>query len=333
MDTTFKILDQGRKPVKTIYPLMTLIILLLSACASGLSSPTATSDIMIATAPMATTSAPPTQAPAIVTATPTLISLSSSQGQATASPATETKPPTLLGTSSTSPLQWDTSPEAKIYSATHCCGFAPHFVELNYIPDAQIMGDGTIIWTQTQPDGERQVWTGKIPQEELAIFLQSAVDAGFFGWPELFTDPLSPSDLPSQCIYIQLEDQAKKVCEYYKGAPQAFHDLYDRSAQGLGASPQAYIPEKGYLTTFPAGPVSPSTPGASQPAVPTWDAHAMGFSLAQAENGQWVEGPALQNVWEIVNAAPYGGTVQEGQNVYQLTLQIPGVSMVEPPVP
>ena len=55
-----------------------------------------------------------------------------------------------------------------------------------------------------------------------------------------------------------------------------------------------------------------------------------GFSLSEAEGGRWIEGSALQAVWDIVNQKPWANTVRDGDNVYQLSLQIPDlVNVVE----
>jgi len=34
------------------------------------------------------------------------------------------------------------------------------------------------------------------------------------------------TDLASQCLSVEVTGQSKTVCEYYKGAPEAFHKLY-----------------------------------------------------------------------------------------------------------
>jgi hypothetical protein len=223
---------------------------------------------------------------------------------------------------------WDQSPQAKIVSATFCCGFAPEFATTNYIPAAQIWGDGRIIWAQIDTDGKRRVLEGMLSQDQLANFLQSAVEQGFFGWKELYADPLSPTDLPTQCLYIQLESQSRTVCEYHEGAPQEFHELYDTLANGAGVTGKEFIPEKGYLVAF-AQP-APDQAGEGN-TLPAWDADTLGISLSQATQGTWIEGLALKTAWELLKDKPWGTAVQEKDSVYQISLQIPGVSMVEPP--
>lgn len=222
-------------------------------------------------------------------------------------------------------VSWDASPEALILSATNCCGMVPEFVRLNYIPDAQIWGDGRIVWTKLDANNQRTVLEGKLNQDQMAALLHGAEDKGFFGWKELYTDPNAPTDLPTRCVYIQLQSQSRKVCEYFSGAPQAFHDLYDQVATGARATGQDFVPEKGYLVSYPQ-------PNASaDPAIPVWDAQAAGISLAKVVKGAWIEGKALDTAWKALNQNPFGAAVRDGDSIYMLSLQIPEVSFSQPP--
>jgi hypothetical protein len=221
-------------------------------------------------------------------------------------------------------VNWDSSPEALIVSVTNCCGFTPEFVTLNYIPEAQIWGDGRMIWTQFEEGKGREVLQGTLTSEQMTALLQEAVDEGFFGWEEMYTSPMAPSDMPTKCIAIQLMDESKKVCEYYEGAPEAFHTFYENMGDGLGLSGEDYIPGRGYLKSYP-------NPGDGGAEIPEWDPQAAGISLADAVEGAWIEGPAAQMAWEVINQTPFGASVREGDQSYTISLQIPGVSLQAPP--
>jgi hypothetical protein len=253
-------------------------------------------------------------------ATATVQSLSNTLGQATATqPAGQTPAPAV---------KWNTSPEAQIVSATYCCGHVPEAIQLNYIPDAQIFGDGRIVWVQTAADGQRKLLEGKLPQDQLARFLQSAVNLGFFDWQELYTVANSPTDMASKCLFIQVERQSKRVCEYFKGAPQPFHDLYSIVAQGGGVTGQEFTPKTGFLI---ARMLDGPAPTNGQAGVMTWDSTATGFSLSQAAEGVWLKGTVLEAAWMLVNVSSRGTFVIENGKLYQVSLQIPGLSMVQPP--
>jgi len=224
-------------------------------------------------------------------------------------------------------VKWDTSPDKVVIRATFCCGFVPQGYALNYIPDVQVWGDGRIIWVQTSNSGERRVLEGHLTETEMKTLLQRVADDGFFGWKDNYAD-YTVTDVPSQCLSVEFASQSKSVCEYYQGAPQAFHELYAYIASGAGTTGADFVPAKGYLTAYPQTFSGP----APQPDL-HWPADSLGFSLSEAVGGRWAEGEALELAWRVVNTKLWGGVVQDGEAYYQLTIQVPGVSQNAPPAP
>lgn len=224
-------------------------------------------------------------------------------------------------------VTWDTSPDKVIIRATFCCGLVPQGYALNYIPDVQVWGDGRLIWVQTSNGGERRVLVGHLSESEMKALLQRVVDEGFFGWKDNYAD-YTVTDMPSQCLSVEFATQSKSVCEYYQGAPQAFHELYAYVAGGAGTTGADLVPAKGYLTAYPQ-----TFSGPAPQADLHWPAASLGFSLSEAAGGKWVEGEALELAWRVVNTKLWGGVVQDGEAYYQLTVQVPGVSQNAPPAP
>jgi hypothetical protein len=222
-------------------------------------------------------------------------------------------------------LEWDASPEAVVIQATFCCGFVPMEVAVNYIPDATVWGDGRIVWVLQSAGGGRQVLEGRLSADEMRALLGQFVDAGFFGWDDSYAN-YNVTDLASQCLTVSLTGEHKTVCEYYEGAPRAFHTLYDYVSGGAGAVGADYVPERGYVTAYP---LTEFDPAGLQ--VWPWPAEAAGFSLAEAGGGRWVEGEALQTAWTAVNGSFWGHALQDGDSYYRLTVQVPGLSQSAPP--
>lgn len=225
-------------------------------------------------------------------------------------------------------IRWDTRPEAVIITATNCCGLIGNPVRLNYIPDAALFGDGLLVWVQYESNGPRHVWEARLNQDQMTALLQRFADQGFFGWKDLYMDPMSPTDMPNKCININLSGQSKSVCEYYKGAPQVFHDLYAELNSGVGQAGKDYTPLKGYLTAQPI-----DLTGSQPEGVSPWDVPGSSFTLDQAIQGAWIEGPALEAAWKAVNSHPISPVVQEGDKYYILTVQLAGLSQTAPPNP
>jgi hypothetical protein len=237
-------------------------------------------------------------------------------------------PSTQPATPSVTGMAWDTSPAAKMFVATLCCGLAPDLLKINYLPAALVWGDGYILWTKMDSDGHRQVLEGKLSQDQMFALVQGALDQGFFDWNELYKSPNSPTDLPPKCISFQLKDRSHRVCEYFKGAPAEFTDLYNTLASGAGLEGKDYRPSKGFLVSHPQ---DPSYKPASTSQSLVWNAKSTNLSLSQAINGVWIEGPALEAAWDLVQSRPAGPMIKDDGTYYQLSLQIPGVSMIEPP--
>ena len=185
-----------------------------------------------------------------------------------------------------------------------------------------------MIWVEQSGGGERRVLEGRLTTDELKALLQRIADDGFFGWTDNYAD-YSVTDMASQCLSVELTSESKSVCEYYKGTPKAFHELYAYLADGAGVTGTDYVPARGYLTAIPQA-------YSGQPAPPVdlhWPAASLRFSLSEVVNGKWVEGEALELAWRVVNMKLWGGVVQDGDVYYQLTVQIPGVSQNEPLAP
>ena len=222
--------------------------------------------------------------------------------------------------------QWDTSADALIVRASECCGLVPNTFVENYLPEAQLWGDGRLMWVEHQSSGQRRVLTTALTGAEMTALLEDIVDAGFFGWNANYGD-YSVTDLPNTCLQVNLQSRSHSVCEYYRGAPRAFHRLLGDLRSGLGRTGTDFVPARAYLTAYPHH---------TNQGVTTqwqWPAEALGFALAEAETGRWIDGPALELAWSIVNANSWNTLVQDGVNYYEVTVRVPGVSWNEPPGP
>ncbi|GAB4578647.1 MAG: hypothetical protein Fur0022_13830 [Anaerolineales bacterium] len=222
---------------------------------------------------------------------------------------------------------WNPDPNVLIISGTFCCGFTTPLAPLNYIPDFQVWGDGRYVWVvYSTENGSRQVLQGQLPAEQMTILIQRMVDTGFFGWEDRYANELV-ADVADKCITVNLESASKTVCEYYEGAPEAFHGFYDNFSKGNGLKGTDFVPTRGFLTAFDYGKLA--RPVSEDDIL--WPTDQL-FSLSTAiEKGVWVEGEALRLAWEAANRDPWGSIVYDGQGFYGVGIQIPGLSMNQPP--
>ncbi len=121
---------------------------------------------------------------------------------------------------------------------------------------------------------------------------------------------------------VSLTSGIKGTCEYFEGAPEAFHVLYALFASGANIEGKEYTPERGLVTSYLLGTAADCITKHDV----VWDAAEMGFDLKDAVNGQWLEGEALAKAWEIVNIRPWGATIKLGEQYYNLSVQVAGLN-------
>jgi hypothetical protein len=222
------------------------------------------------------------------------------------------------------PLEWDPDPEVLVVSGTACCGLTTRIVAMTYIPDFQIWGDGRFVWVQ-YTEGQRSVFERQLQSDEMSELLARIGDYGFFGWQAQYAN-YSVADLPNQCISVFLIGSEKSTCEYYEGAPAAFHELYDLLSAGAGFEGQSFVPAESYLI----GEKIPVLAGETLNQDVEWTTGTVEVP-ENPELGVSVEGDLLEGLWKAANAAPFGTIVWDGENYFNVGLQVPGVSLGEVP--
>lgn len=224
-------------------------------------------------------------------------------------------------------LTWDANPSARIVLATSCCD-GPVIEELvrPYIPEAQVGGNGRILWSE-QEDRVRQVFVTQLSTTEMRDLLQEIAASGFFDWDEEYKgEPVV--DATSKCLTITLTEQSKKVCETHGGAPDAFYTLFDWLSLGAGNNGSLYRPEIAYVTGFQ---LDDAAVASFEPDL-AWPQTLAHIPVAEILDGFWLdESEALQLLWEATNAnLHHMPVVADGDDRYRIILQIPGVSWIGP---
>jgi hypothetical protein len=247
-----------------------------------------------------------------------LVSCTGISADGTATPAPTTLPHFI----------WDVNPDVRMMLATHCCA-SPTTEELVrfYIPEAQLWGDGRLLWTEQDEEGTRQVFVAWLTADEMQALLQQIASAGFFAWKEEYTgEPVV--DGISKCLTVTLVDQVETVCETHGGAPSAFYTLFDHLSQGAGYNGTLFHPDRAFVTGF--GPAELAAPQLA--AALTWEETQASFPVSHVLSGIWLEdGRTLQLLWDAANRDPYRmPLVEDGDQLYRLILQVPGVSWIEP---
>jgi hypothetical protein len=198
-------------------------------------------------------------------------------------------------------------------------GYPPPEFMCDHIPYLRVWGDGRVVTAQYSPDNMRLVKSGTLSPAQIQSLLQLIADGGFFRKMTPMTNPGG--------LYFDIDVNLKAGGYHYKYSSQPA--LYTNVMRAIEAIPlEEFIPENALLVTGPG--VRNSTSNNSE-----WSTQ-YGYSLADAERGYWVTGEALLYLWRAANdpvnfiswRAP---ALREGDVIYPFALEIPGVSLHEPP--
>jgi hypothetical protein len=219
-------------------------------------------------------------------------------------------------------VEWNSAADSLVVEASSAGGMLPDF---NYVPAARLWGDGRLVWSTFNSNGGRRVQTRMLTPDEMRALIVRIENEGFFGWKDQYS-PGVVYDAPITCLRVALTTTSKSVCEILSGAPAGFGRLFAELGSGAGQSGADFVPERGYLTVtrLESGPAATAT---------DWPAETMGLSLAEAQGGVWIEGPALALAWEAVNADSLFTLLRDGDTVYQVKLLVPDITLLQPPAP
>jgi len=235
-------------------------------------------------------------------------------------------------------LDWDKSPEVRIIRVSDpinfpglSCTWQDERMD-NHIPEGQVFGDGRFIWVEYYRAEEvvaRRVMEGRLSEAELSSLLGQISVSGFFSWKDHYSRVTFQEDVPPNTImYVNLKEKEKHVI-VSSGAPAGFHELVRLVTTGAGTVGREYIPERGYLEVHPFYYYDQDQDWQ----LPLWPGEEAGFHLEELvyERGQFIEGPILEFVWQVINDSPGQPVVLDQDEAYTLVILIPGLSNIAIP--
>jgi len=222
-------------------------------------------------------------------------------------------------------LTYPTGVNDLIIQASSTGGLVPDAFLWSYIPEFRLYGDGRVVWSQWQ-DGRTHVWEGTLTANEVTDLLEWIASKGFFGMEHHYSVKNPPTDLPTDCVSVNVAEGKRTVCEYHDGAPRGFGEIEGRLRAGADARDvHAYVPEIGWVVVEPITWDSTREPVA-WPQELTPDPLAMG-------SGTWVKGEVLDFLWEgRLEQGPWM-VYKVGNERYGLVLQIPELMLQAPEAP
>jgi len=220
--------------------------------------------------------------------------------------------------------EWDTSPDTRVIKVRDYFGESDY----NDIPDAQVWGDGRIIWVERRADGERRVLEGYLSDKEMLLLITQLIDAGFFKGYRRF---------PSWNIEFGRWLNVNLANDYYevlvipldprlKYDNEIVLDLVDFLKSGAGTTGVDFTPTVGRLIVYP---VEDTSLPADAKAEYHWPDDEFGYGLEavytnKPHNERLITGEELSFAWGIVNSPT--PLVESRGKVYWIAVVVPNVS-------
>lgn len=187
-------------------------------------------------------------------------------------------------------------------------------IDVNYIPDFRVWGDGYVVWVEHHFDYSRTVFEGYLSQAELKELVEDFVNAGFFNWFEDRGTSTSSIRIQllnrSQINSLDANDEISKWVQYLQS--------------GAGVERKEFVPTVGYLVFLPIRETSYKYSDI-EPKY-SWIESGFDFSPEDFEkivpDGK-ITGLQLEFFWQVVNNSPF---IEYNGRVYWVGLSIPKIS-------
>lgn len=187
-------------------------------------------------------------------------------------------------------------------------------IDMNYIPDFRVWGNGHIIWVERHFDSSRTVFEGYLSQGELKKLIEDFVNAGYFNWFEYGGTSTSNIRIDllnrSQINALDANSKISQLVQYLQ--------------TGAGVEKREFVPTIGYLAFLPIEETSYKHLNI-EPKY-SWIESRFDFSPETFEktvpDGK-ITGDQLGFFWEVVNHSPF---IEYNGKIYWIGLSIPKVS-------
>jgi hypothetical protein len=243
-------------------------------------------------------------------------------GTAPTSDTSEIEPPSVV--------QWNRDPLTVVFRADVVGGDRTPIQLNNTIPDCTLYGDGRVVWHIMQPNGNMQVLFDFINDSDIANFVNYlVVDKRIYTYSEGFLKEI-PQEVTPVYQQITLEiNGAKHITDAFANWEDGYYATLLESCQKLARTPRVFVPEGAWISAV----VADTTRN-----LPTiyWNPNATGYGftdLATDNSKRWIEGQTVSVLWDNIILVP--GDVQFSDNfgTYEVSLQVPGVTLDAPPAP
>lgn len=229
-------------------------------------------------------------------------------------------------------VQWIHDPYHVVFRVETVGGDnAQAFFRLNEVPLCTIYGDGRVVWTEESSGRSTpRVLFDYLTDDkiiEFALFL--TVEGRFLTYTEEYPHQIPSSSVPVYEKMTLAINDFTHITDAFSNWPTGYFDSIITYCRTIGVTPRRFEPEGAWLSAQPVT-YNPNLPSI------IWDAAAAGFSfreVASTQEKRWIEGNLVTILWRALYDNSYDVQFDESGTVFQIALQVPGVTKDAPPAP
>lgn len=240
-------------------------------------------------------------------------------------------------------ISWDRNPETIVFRADVIGGEqADAFFTRNEIPLCTIYGDNRVVWVNDLGDFNRQVLWDKVSDEAIRNFiLYLAMTERFFTFESSFETELPTEVSPVREILQVAVSGRSHSNDSFSGwdddpllanaSAESYFQRVVKACKSISTTPVLYEPQGAWLSAQVIE-YSPNIP------MVFWESAAANLPLAPvaaADNAQWLDNQNVRILWSLfLSSSQHVAFIDLQDNeVYQLALQVPGITRESPPAP
>jgi hypothetical protein len=236
-------------------------------------------------------------------------------------PSTPTRSPELI--------DWDRDPSAIVFRAD-VVGGPQDITRQSEVPLCTIYGDNRVVWANELDAFHVEVLYDYLEDTAIDDFVSYlTVGERIYTFEarasEQDTDDIEPV---VETVTINVHGQ-NHTADAFSGWDSDWFSRVLRACQRISQSPILFEPSGAWLIAETADyNIQSPTVG--------WNPEETNLSLAEVANSgqpRWIEGNNLLTLWNYLTTLPSNLLFLEGENFYNIALQVPGITRDSPPPP
>ncbi|MBE2182518.1 MAG: hypothetical protein IAE89_03745 [Anaerolineae bacterium] len=227
---------------------------------------------------------------------------------------------------------WNPDAGTMIFRADYSRESLPELARISETAPCTVYGDGRVIWVNELDAFNSEVLFDIVSEAQIQTFINyMAFDENFYAQIAGAAGSLENDESPLiETILLDVGGR-RHTADNYGGWDSGFFNRVLAACKSISSSPIRFEPTEAWLTVREVDAISDA---ASVYWIP--DDHG-GLSLAaladSAAQPQWVSGAGVTDIWRLLHSMSYITQYGEGERMFQIGLQAPGVTRNSPARP